>query len=105
MVTRPCYPGGGKEDTMTDHLNGNQNIFDAGHPDMIDLHWEAVCHHGHTVMFDESSPFAFSLTERVRSLTPEPSTVEWGEAGFQVEELEPFPCDRNEFLDKIPLNE
>jgi hypothetical protein len=90
---------------MKDHLSGNANIFDAGHPDMIDLHWEAVCHHGHTIMFDESSPFAFAITERVRSRDPEPSTSEWNRAGFQVEELEPFPCDRNEFLDVIPLNE
>ena len=89
---------------MKDHLSGNQNIFDAGHPDMIDQHWEAVCHHGHTVMFDESNPFTFQQGELVTSHDPEPSTVEWGEAGFQVEELEPFPYEADEALDKILLN-
>ena len=66
------------------HLNGNQNIFDAGHPDLIDEHWDAVCHHGHTVMFDESNPFTFLLGERVTTRTPEPSTAEWEAAGFGV---------------------
>jgi hypothetical protein len=73
---------------MTDHLNGNRNIFDAGHPDLIDDHWDAVCHHGHTVMFDESNPFTFLLGESVRSipsaLIPEPSTAAWEDAGFSI---------------------
>ena len=64
------------------------NPFDAGHPDMIDLHWDAVCHHGHTVMFDESNPFTFLLGESVRSipsaLISEPSTAAWNEAGFSI---------------------
>lgn len=74
---------------MKDHLSGNANIFDAGHPDMIDDHWDAVCHHGHTVMFDESHPFTFLLGENVRSipsaLIPEPSVEEWEAAGFTIE--------------------
>ena len=51
-------------------MEANYNIFDAGHPDLIDQHWEAVCHHGHTVMFDESNPFTFQQGELVRSRTP-----------------------------------
>jgi hypothetical protein len=89
---------------MTDHLNGNANIFDAGHPDLIDDHWTAVCHHGHTVMFDESNPFTFVQGELVRSLDHEPSAEAWEAAGFQVEELGPFPSDPNEDLDVIQLN-
>ena len=86
-------------------MEANSNIFDDGHPDMIDLHWEAVCHHGHTVMFDESSPFAFSLSERVTTRSPEPSTAAWNEAGFQVEELPPFPFEEDEALDVVRLND
>ena len=89
---------------MTDHLNGNQNIFDAGHPDLIDEHWDAVCHHGHTVMFDESNPFTFQQGELVTTRTPELSTGEWEDAGFQVEELGPFPSGEDEALDVIPMN-
>ncbi len=77
-------------------MKQNSNIFDEGHPDMIDLHWEAVCHHGHTVMFDESEPFTFLLGEKVRSipsaLIPEPSVKEWEEAGFTIEQATIKPC-------------
>ena len=90
---------------MTDHLNGNANIFDAGHPDLIDDHWQAVCHHGHTVMFDESNPFTFQQGELVTTRTPEPSTAELEAAGFQVEELGPYPSEKDEACDVIQLND
>ncbi len=57
---------------------------DDKHQDQVDEHWTAVCHHAETVMFDEGSPFAFALSERVISLTPESSTSAWELAGFQV---------------------
>ena len=57
---------------------------DDKHQDLIDDHWTAVCHHAHTVMFDESS-FDFLPGERVRSLTHESSTEAWELAGFRVE--------------------
>lgn len=59
------------------------------HNDAVDEHWQAVCHHAETVMFDEGSPFAYLLGENVRSipssLVPEPSTAEWEAAGFTIE--------------------
>jgi hypothetical protein len=80
MVIRPCYPVGGKEDIMDQDK----------HNDAVDEHWTAVCHHGHTLMFDESNPFEYLLGESVRSipsaLVPEPSTSEWEAAGFTIKE-------------------
>jgi hypothetical protein len=94
MVIRPCYPVGGKEDIMDQDK----------HSDAVDDHWTAICHHAHTIMYDESNPFEYLLGASVRSLSPESSSSEWEMAGFQVEELGPFPSDRNEKLDKILLN-
>lgn len=58
------------------------------HDDLTEEHWLAVCHHAHTVMFDER-PFEYLLGENVRSipsaLIPEPSVKEWNEAGYTIE--------------------
>ncbi len=65
------------------------------HDDLNDEHWQAVCHQGHTVMFDEQ-PFAYLLGEAVRSipsaLIPEPSVEEWEAAGFTIEQATIKPC-------------
>lgn len=68
---------------------------DKHHEDLIDEHWQAVCHQGHTVMFDEQ-PFDYLLGENVRTipsaLIPEPSVEEWEAAGFTIEQATIKPC-------------